>query len=110
MPGPLIPGQGRQVLSIFALLSLSDREKCLQDAYGGGEAEEGVQPGQAASPWSGLPHGLVPQLSLVASCPSRAACRCVRCVRLSRGVGSGLSPHAASEQLEWCSMLSPPFP
>lgn len=103
-PGPLIPGQGRQVLLIFTLLSLSDREKCLQDAYGGGEAEEGVQPGLAASPWSGLPYSH-PSSSSRLALPALPGD-----VWLSPGDSGGPSPCAASEQPESCPMLSPPFP
>lgn len=66
--------------------------------------------GRSQVPGPGCPVASCRSRSPAAFGPSRAARRCVRCVRLSRGVGRGPSPRAASEQLERYPMLSPPFP
>lgn len=68
--GIIVPGQGRQVLSIFALLGLCRQGKVMR------AVEEGVKPREL--------------LSLAVPCPSPAACP-----RACRGEVSGVACHPA---------------
>lgn len=100
--GALIPGQSRQVLPIFPLLSLSKRGKVfVRCMWWQRRGQRGSSSWVKPLGWAA--HGLVLHHLLPSPrCPVR-----VCCVQPWQGGSAGLSPSAA---LEHCLMLPPPFP